>query len=327
MKFRFKFLYLFLLAASLPILSYAQTINGLAVPNADFNSTVPSADGGYVACTYKTSGLNVISECPSGSATSNALVESFTVGTGGVTVNTLVQTTSDNPSKVVASTSGVYGVALATVAAAGTASIQRAGIATCVADNNFTSGDLAIIGTTTVPDCKDSGVTAVSSTPITTRVVGVILTTGLAGATMQLELLPSHFGTQGNFGAGAISTTTSISAATELTASNCAANGTAANPSVVTCGAASAGMFSCSASATTGTCTVNTSSVTANSEVLIIQDDSDGGASQLNVTCNTGNVLKTTAPLLAAKVAATSFTINLGTVTSNPACFEYRIVN
>ncbi len=118
-----------------------------------------------------------------------------------------------------------------------------------------------------------------------------------------------------------------IQAAGYKSGTNCAANGTAANPSVVSCSGAAAGMFSCSATASTGTCTVNTTAVTANSEISITQDAADGGASQLNVTCNTGNVLNTTKPLLAAKVAATSFTINLGTVTTNPACFEYTIVN
>jgi len=118
-----------------------------------------------------------------------------------------------------------------------------------------------------------------------------------------------------------------LTASTHSTATNCAANGTAANPSVASCSAAAAGMFSCATNASTGTCTVNTTAVTANSEITITQDAADGGASQLNVICNTGNVLSATAPILAAKVAATSFTINLGTVTANPACFEYIIVN
>lgn len=111
------------------------------------------------------------------------------------------------------------------------------------------------------------------------------------------------------------------------TATNCAANGTAANPSVVSCSAASAGMFSCSTSASTGTCQVNTTAVTANSEIMITQDAADGGAGQLNVTCNTANVLNTSKPLLVSKSSGTSFTINLGTVATNPACFEYHIVN
>lgn len=125
----------------------------------------------------------------------------------------------------------------------------------------------------------------------------------------------------------ALSVTNSFSAKAYLTATNCAANGSAANPSIVACSAASAGMFSCATAASTGTCQVNTTAVTANSEITITQDAADGGAGQLNVTCNTGNVLSATAPVLASKNSGVSFTINLGTVTTNPACFEYTIKN
>jgi len=118
-----------------------------------------------------------------------------------------------------------------------------------------------------------------------------------------------------------------LTAKTISTITNCAANGSAANPSIVACSAAAAGMFSCSTTASTGTCQVNTSAVTANSEIFITQDAADGGAGQLNVTCNTNNVLSTTKPLLVSKNAGVSFTINLGTVSVNPACFEYNIVN
>jgi trimeric autotransporter adhesin len=111
------------------------------------------------------------------------------------------------------------------------------------------------------------------------------------------------------------------------TGTNCIANGTAANPSVVTCGSSAAGMFSCATNASTGTCQVNTSAVTANSEIFITQNQADGGASQLNVTCNTGLDLAAAAPVLKTKAAGASFTINLGTVTTNPACFEYFIIN
>jgi hypothetical protein len=107
----------------------------------------------------------------------------------------------------------------------------------------------------------------------------------------------------------------------------CNANGTAANPSVASCSAATAGMFSCATNASTGTCQINTTAVTAKSVILITQDSADGGAAQLNVTCNTGNVLSTTKPILLSKNPGTSFTINLGTVTANPACFEYSIIN
>jgi hypothetical protein len=124
-----------------------------------------------------------------------------------------------------------------------------------------------------------------------------------------------------------VTTTEPLSAKSYQTATNCAANGTAANPSVASCTSAAAGMFSCSTSASTGTCQVNTTAVTANSEITITQDAADGGAGQLNVTCNTGNVLSATAPILASKSPGASFTINLGTVTTNPACFEYTIKN
>lgn len=118
-----------------------------------------------------------------------------------------------------------------------------------------------------------------------------------------------------------------LKSATLSTATDCKANGTAASPSVVSCSAASAGMFSCATNASTATCQVNSTAVTANSEIFITQDAADGGASQLNVTCNTTNVLNTSKPLLVSKSAGVSFTINLGTVTTNPACFEYYIVN
>jgi hypothetical protein len=121
--------------------------------------------------------------------------------------------------------------------------------------------------------------------------------------------------------------TGAVTLKTAGTATNCVANGTAANPSVVTCGSAAAGMFSCATNASTGTCQVNTTAVTANSEIFITQDQADGGAGQLNVTCNTGLDLAAAAPVLKTKATGASFTINLGTVTTNPACFEYFIVN
>jgi hypothetical protein len=109
------------------------------------------------------------------------------------------------------------------------------------------------------------------------------------------------------------------------TGTNCAAVGTAANPSVASCTAAAAGAFSCATNASTGTCQVNTTAVTANSRIFVQQSDAEGA--NLSVTCNTGITVSGTAPLLASKAAGASFTINLGTVTVNPACFIYWIVN
>lgn len=124
-------------------------------------------------------------------------------------------------------------------------------------------------------------------------------------------------------------TTTSNSSGTSKAAAyttdtNCAAVGTAANPSVAACGSAASGSFSCATNASTGTCVVNTTAVTANSQIFIQEDDSLG--TRLSVTCNTTNISPTSAPV-AARSAGTSFTINLGTITTNPECFSYFIVN
>jgi hypothetical protein len=106
---------------------------------------------------------------------------------------------------------------------------------------------------------------------------------------------------------------------------NCSAVGTAANPSVASCTAAPAGSFSCATNASTGTCVVNTTAVTANSEIFITQRSDTVTGTKLGVTCNV--TLTTVIPEITAVTAATSFTINLGTIAANPECFSYFIVN
>ena len=118
---------------------------------------------------------------------------------------------------------------------------------------------------------------------------------------------------------------TAIAPATLGTATNCAANGTAANPSVVSCSAAPVGRFSCATNASTGTCVVDTTAVTANS-VIQIQPDSTLGTA-LSVTCNTTADSGVTVPRVSARNPLVSFTITLGTFTTNPECFTYIVVN
>lgn len=103
------------------------------------------------------------------------------------------------------------------------------------------------------------------------------------------------------------------------TSSNCSSS---ASPAV--CASASAG----SVAVPTGvnpTLTVNTTAVTANSQIIPVIDESLG--TKLSVTCNT--TLSTLPnPVVTARVAGTSFTIQLGaTVATNPACVSYLIVN
>jgi hypothetical protein len=104
------------------------------------------------------------------------------------------------------------------------------------------------------------------------------------------------------------------SATSYLSATNC--NSTA-SPAV--CGSAAAGMFVLAAAATT--VTVNTTAVTANSEIIVFNDDSLG--TRLGVTCNTGldNVL------VSARTPATSFTVTGSAPVTNPNCYSYIIIN
>jgi hypothetical protein len=108
------------------------------------------------------------------------------------------------------------------------------------------------------------------------------------------------------------------------TATNCSGNGTSANPSVVSCASASAGVFSCDAASSTGTCVVDTTEVTTNSEVFV-QPDSSSGA-RLGVTCASNADSGLSVQRLSGKTSGT-FTINLGTFTGNPLCFDYFVVN
>lgn len=111
------------------------------------------------------------------------------------------------------------------------------------------------------------------------------------------------------------------------TATNCAATGTAASPSVASCGSAAAGHFSCATNATGATCVIDTTVVTANSEIFVQESDNTNTGTLLSVTCNSSTNVNPTDRLLASWIAGTSFTINLGTVTTHPACFSYHIIN
>jgi hypothetical protein len=102
----------------------------------------------------------------------------------------------------------------------------------------------------------------------------------------------------------------------------CSAVGTAASPSVVSCGAAAAGNIYCDVAASGGTCTVNTTAITSTSVVLITPNAADG--TQLSKTCNSSPSVVPFA-ILATKSGGTSFSINMPTLITNGACFEYQI--
>jgi hypothetical protein len=107
--------------------------------------------------------------------------------------------------------------------------------------------------------------------------------------------------------------------ATLGTGTNCSSS---AAPAV--CASASAGSVAVPTGANP-TLTVNTTAVTANSQILLNIDESLG--TKLSVTCN--STLSTLVnPVVTARTAGTSFTIQIGsTLTANPACVSYVVVN
>lgn len=130
------------------------------------------------------------------SLTTQPLTETFTVGSGGVTANTLVITDSSSPAKIIAAMGNTaYGIAISTVAAGGTVEVARYGQVACLVDaGGATQGDLVIAGSANVTYCKDAGQTLPISVPIGTRILGVFRATAPAGYSAMVELTPTQFG-------------------------------------------------------------------------------------------------------------------------------------
>ncbi len=147
-----------------------------------------------------------------------------------------------------------------------------------------------------------------------------ILADGLGIDTFTPGLLSigSSTATSINIGRSGVTTTImgGIKTSTMSSTSNC---NSSASPA--TCGSSVAGSVSM---ATGGdTLTVNTSAVTANSQIFVMEDSSLD--SRLGVTCNTAGGRTY---VITNRSAGTSFTIKASkNITANPACFSYFIVN
>lgn len=112
----------------------------------------------------------------------------------------------------------------------------------------------------------------------------------------------------------------SSSAATYLTATNCA---NAASPAV--CGSAAAGAVAIPTGVTSVVLVVNTTAVTATSRITLTSDDS---LTIPATTCNSTLATLVGGLAVTARTAATSFTITYnGTIATNPLCVSYTIEN
>ncbi len=104
-----------------------------------------------------------------------------------------------------------------------------------------------------------------------------------------------------------------------LTPNNCLS---VASPAV--CSTYAAGASNILAATTTEV--VNTSAVTANSNIIVVEDQ--GLGARLGVTCNTQSLLVVGTPRVTARSAGTSFTVGVDVApTTNPICFNYIIQN
>jgi hypothetical protein len=110
------------------------------------------------------------------------------------------------------------------------------------------------------------------------------------------------------------------------TTSNCSAAGSAASPSVAACTAAPSGAFSCATNASGATCQVTSTAVTTSSNVWVQPTAATAVGTRLSVTCNTTADTGLVAPRVSA-IASGSFTINLGTFSTNPECFMFGVTD
>jgi hypothetical protein len=106
-------------------------------------------------------------------------------GTTGTTLGTLTKLTTANPSTAVimatTDTSGIQGVTVAGAGTSGTATIQTAGIVSCVFDGATTANDSVQISPTVAGNCHDAGTTLAGG-------LGRVLSTNASAGTYNVAL-------------------------------------------------------------------------------------------------------------------------------------------
>jgi len=119
-----------------------------------------------------------------------------TAGSGGVSAKLLCKL--DGAGSVVlpsASEDGALGVCVMTQVASQSVEVATRGVVSCVADNSTTPGNLVVAGSTTAGRCRDSGQSQTSAIPVSTQILGKVLTAATAGSAASIELYgPGHYG-------------------------------------------------------------------------------------------------------------------------------------
>lgn len=261
---------------------------------------VTPSTGGATVATTTTTGPAVFSFATSGYTHVCMEISTLVAGT------TTVSLTAGTPSASRGSSGGTGTIAIpATVSGATSGGIPCFDSATDMNTSVALGAGVLPKGGGAGACVSASSITDNGSTITTSEAIS---STSLAGITSSGLINANSFGTYGRNTGGI-----------------CKAVGTSASPSVVSCGSAAAGLFSCATNASGATCVINTTIVDTDSSVFITQDTADGTV--LGVTCNTASTLPSAAPILASKSNGTSFTLNMGTITANPACFEFFIIN
>ena len=188
-----------------PVVPFKATLAGGLPSASSYPNALLEITDGKLACDVNSAGggsVTVLAASVGGAwAPLNCgSVELWTVGTGGVTVNTCVKLDGSNPEKVIENTNsdtGCYGVAQATVSAAGAVLVIKSGLAILTADAAITSGDYVVAGTSTGGYVKDSGSSSALNLLTSTRLIGIALQSAAgSGNTLKIALTPYHFGSQ-----------------------------------------------------------------------------------------------------------------------------------
>ncbi len=121
-------------------------------------------------------------------------------GVTGTIANTLCKV--DATGNVVGAAAGdanVLGICMSTQTAGQTVEVATRGIVSCIAENNTTIGNVAVVGTGTGGYCRDSGQISATAISISKQVLGKILTAVTAGGGQAVSIQlygPGHYGAQ-----------------------------------------------------------------------------------------------------------------------------------